>query len=83
MARATEDSKGSDSDGIERVEEWVRSVERFMVVLAVAIILLVLSYNVAEKAGYGIDALIIGIGLIVVLVLIEFLLIERQRHQQA
>ena len=36
-------------DNIDKVEEWVKSIERFMVVLAVVIILLILSYNIAQK----------------------------------
>jgi multisubunit Na+/H+ antiporter MnhB subunit len=58
----------------------VKSIERFMVVLAVAIILLILSYNIAQKSDYGFLVLIIGACLILVMVLVEVLLLERHKH---
>jgi multisubunit Na+/H+ antiporter MnhB subunit len=68
-------------DSIDKVEGWVKSIERFMVVLAVAIILLILSYRIAEKSNNGLFVLIIGVCLILVMVLIEVLLLERHKHQ--
>lgn len=67
-------------DNIDKVEGWVKSIERFMVVLAVAIILLILSYNIAEKSDYGFLVLIIGGCLILVIILIEVLLLERHKQ---
>jgi len=80
LARRDESGGGDMVDNIDRVEEWVKSIERFMVVLAVAIILLILSYNIAQKSDYGFLVLIIGVCLILVMVLVEVLLLERHKH---
>jgi len=68
------------TDNMEKVEGWVKSIERFMVVLAVAIILLILSYNIAERSNNGLVVLIIGVCLILVIALVEVLLLERHKH---
>lgn len=82
MARRDETGGGDMTDNIDRVEGWVKSIERFMVVLAVAIILLILSYNIAERSNNGFVVLIIGMCLILVIVLVEVLLLERHKHHQ-
>jgi len=80
MARRDETGGGDMTDNMEKVEGWVKSIERFMVVLAVAIILLILSYNIAERSNNGLVVLIIGVCLILVIALVEVLLLERHKH---
>ena len=82
MAKDANYNAKSTADSIERVEGWVKSIERFMILMAVAIILLILSYNIALQSNLGYPVLIIGISLIVVLVLVEALMLERHRHQR-
>lgn len=70
------------SDNLDRIEGAVKSAERFLIVLGVAIILLVLSYKISEKTNYGSAVLVVGVGLVSVLILVEILLIERHRHHR-
>jgi hypothetical protein len=64
----------------DKIEGWVKSIERFVVVLAVAIFLIILSYNIAQESDNGTLVLIIGASLIFVIVLVEVLLLERHKH---
>lgn len=76
---AAENSAGG---GLDAVERWVKSAERFVIVLVVAIMLLAITWRIAESSNLGSTIPIIGIGLILVYIMVEVLLIERHRHHK-
>ena len=81
MSQERDGTIESDSSKIEKADKIFKSVERFFILIGVAIVLLMICWRLAESTSYGSTILFLGLCLIGVLILIEVLHIERNRHK--